>query len=243
MDTVELLEPALVLDRLGSTAALSHQTAARRHGLDLIDNGGEHVTVGRNISRRTEPGWHVHRRDVRPDDVVVLDGCRVTSALRTVHDLARVLPLGAALATAESALRHRAVLTADLRARLTASRGAWASGPATVGRLVTRSDSVLESLAAALFHQAGLPPPRRQYDVSECDGALVARVDFCWPGARLVVEVDGFAFHSDRAAYRRDRERGNDLERLGWRVLRFSWEDVVSRPLQVAAMIGSCLAQ
>ncbi len=65
----------------------------------------------------------------------------------------------------------------------------------------------------------------------------MAQVDLCWPAACLIVEADGFAFHSDRAAYRRDRERLNQLERLGWRVLRVTWEDVVHRPEHVVALV------
>jgi very-short-patch-repair endonuclease len=71
----------------------------------------------------------------------------------------------------------------------------------------------------------------------------VARVDFAWPAARLIVEADGFAYHSDRESYRRDRERLNHLERLGWRVLRFTWEDVVSRPEYVTNLVGAVLRQ
>jgi very-short-patch-repair endonuclease len=57
------------------------------------------------------------------------------------------------------------------------------------------------------------------------------------------VEADGFAFHSDRVAYRRDRERLNELEQLGGRVLRFTWEDVVARPEHVLALVQECLDQ
>lgn len=56
------------------------------------------------------------------------------------------------------------------------------------------------------------------------------------------MEADGYAYHSDRAAYRRDRERLNQLERLGWRVLRFTWEDVRGRPDHVVALVRECLA-
>ena len=66
--------------------------------------------------------------------------------------------------------------------------------------------------------------------------------DFACADARLVVEADGFAFHSDRAAYRKDRERLNALERLGWRVLRFTWEDVRGRPAYVVGLVHGCLA-
>jgi very-short-patch-repair endonuclease len=98
----------------------------------------------------------------------------------------------------------------------------------------------MESLLRVLLHEAGIPRPRTQYRVRE-HGQEVARVDFCWPEQRLVVEADGYAFHSSRDDYRRDRRRMNDLERLGWRVLRFSWEDVTQRPDYVSGLVRACL--
>ncbi|MGI8814055.1 MAG: endonuclease domain-containing protein [Pseudonocardia sp.] len=47
------------------------------------------------------------------------------------------------------------------------------------------------------------------------------RVDFAFPVARLVVEVDGWAWHSDAARFRSDRARQNALVLAGWAVLRF----------------------
>jgi very-short-patch-repair endonuclease len=105
-----------------------------------------------------------------------------------------------------------------------------------------RSESVLESLTRVLLVLGGLLPVV-QHEIRDANGAFVARVDFAWPDLRLVVEVDGFAFHADRAAYRRDRERLNELERLGWRVLRFTWEDVRHRPEHVLTLVRECLTQ
>ncbi len=66
-------------------------------------------------------------------------------------------------------------------------------------------------------------------------------MDFAWPEQRLLVEVDGFAFHADRSRYRSDRRRTNALVLAGWRVLRFSWEDVVHRPDVVVAQVRAAL--
>ena len=100
--------------------------------------------------------------------------------------------------------------------------------------------SVLETLLRIVLAILS-PPPITQYAVYDRHGQLVARVDFCFLAARLVVEADGYAFHSDRIAFRRDRDRLNDLERLGWRVLRFTWEDVVQRPDHVLRLVNECL--
>ncbi len=234
---------AAALRSAGRDAVLSHETAARLHRLELVVPGDAHLTVGRDRSRRLVDGRHTHRRPLDPDERTSVDGLACTSGLRTVRDLARSLPLGEGLAVAESALR-RGLLT---QAALTADLGSTRGGGAARARLLVpllhpRSDSVLESLAAAAFHEHGLPPPVRQHEISDSRGVLVARTDFCWPWARLVVEVDGFAFHSDRRAYRRDRERSNRLCRLGWRVLRFTYGDIRTRPQVMAVMIRGCLA-
>jgi dephospho-CoA kinase len=54
-----------------------------------------------------------------------------------------------------------------------------------------------------------------------------------------VVEVDGRRWHPDPAV---DRERDNRLAELGWRVLRFTWADVVHRPEVVVAAVRAALA-
>ena len=100
---------------------------------------------------------------------------------------------------------------------------------------------MLESLCRLLLSQAGLAPQVTQLVIRTRTGARIGRVDFAWPAARLVVEVDGFAFHADREAYRKDRRRGNALQRAGWRVLRFSWEDVVGAPDSVVADVRDVL--
>jgi very-short-patch-repair endonuclease len=182
----------------------------------------------------------VHRADVSAADVESREGLRCTGPVRTVADLARVLPLAEAVVVADSALRNGAVELHDL-AGMARATGRGAARLRAVAALVdAKSGSVLESLLRVLLHGAGIPRPRTQYRIRD-RGHEVARVDFCWPELRLVVEADGYAFHSSRDDYRRDRRRMNELERLGWRVLRFSWEDVTQRPDQVVAMVAACL--
>jgi very-short-patch-repair endonuclease len=113
---------------------------------------------------------------------------------------------------------------------------------AAVLRLVDpESGSVLESLCRVLLHQAGLAPEQTQLVVRTAAGRWIGRVDFAWSAARLVVETDGFAFHADRTSFREDRRRGNALVLAGWRVLRFSWEDVVHHPEDVVAAVREAL--
>ena len=57
----------------------------------------------------------------------------------------------------------------------------------------------------------------------------VGRVDLLVDGW-LVVETDGFTFHSDRESYREDRRRNGVLSRHGYVWLRPTYEDVVGCP-------------
>ena len=227
----------------GPKAVLSHEVAAAAVGIELVDDQPRRLTVPANRSRLVVPGWRVHRFDLHPADVASVEGLRTTAPLRTVLDLVRSLEVGPAVVAADSALRNGLVSHEELALRLGGAQGAGATHLRQVGRLVDPlSGSVLETLLRILLWSGALPLPCPQYVVADEDGGFVARVDFCWPAARLIVEADGFAYHSDRSAYRRDRQRLNFLERLGWRVLRFSWEDVVSRQAYVLSTVADCLA-
>ena len=66
-------------------------------------------------------------------------------------------------------------------------------------------------------------------------------VDFLWPSARLVVEFDGYGFHSDRVSFEADRRRDATLTAHGYRVLRFTWRQLNDEPLAVVARIAQAL--
>ena len=54
------------------------------------------------------------------------------------------------------------------------------------------------------------------------------RVDYAVVGQtlRLAIELDGFEFHGNRAAFTYDRLRQNDLHAAGWAVIRFSYDSI-----------------
>jgi very-short-patch-repair endonuclease len=241
-DVTDVLTPAQVLVRVPG-CVLSHEVAAEAWELDLHGGSGlRHLMVPRNSSHIVVPGWDVVRRDLRDDEFTVLpNGLRVTVVPLAVADLAGSGSRTTAVVAGDSALRRKLVTAAVLADVLTARRGAAPSRRREVAALLDpQSGSVLETLLRLLFHEAGLAAPRTQHQVT--DGLdLTARVDFAWPAQRLIVEADGFAFHADRDAYRSDRRRMNELERLGWRVLRFTWEDVVGRPEHVTGLVRSLL--
>lgn len=71
------------------------------------------------------------------------------------------------------------------------------------------------------------------------------RLDYLIAGEslRLAVELDGFAFHSDRAAFTYDRLRQNDLAATGLTVLRFSYDAVRVDTARCVAQLQAMLRQ
>jgi very-short-patch-repair endonuclease len=68
-------------------------------------------------------------------------------------------------------------------------------------------------------------------------------VDFLWRDQRVVVEVDGYRYHSDRRRFESDRRRDADLQAHGYAVLRVTWRQLRREPLFVAARLAALLAR
>lgn len=199
---------------------LSCASSLADHGVPLLRaDTGIHLTTARG-TRRDWGGCVVHRRD-RPHD-----GGRVDLAA-SLADAAACLPLVEAVAAADALLASGRV---DVDAVPPGAR--WSRVLALTDPV---SQSVLESAARVELVLAGLGPVRAQVWV---DG--VGHVDLLvqeW----LVVETDGFAFHSSRSSYREDRRRDDELVRRGYAVLRFTWEDVVQRPAWLVGVVRDVL--
>lgn len=98
----------------------------------------------------------------------------------------------------------------------------------------TRSD--LEIALKRLCRVSGLPEPGVDVPV----GRYV--VDFFWPDSRLIVEADGFESHGTKSAFRGDRRRDVDLAIAGYRVARFTHEDVLFESRETARRLKELLA-
>jgi G:T-mismatch repair DNA endonuclease (very short patch repair protein) len=150
----------------------------------------------------------------------------VTSVARTLCDLSAVAPVRAVERATDEALRRKLVslgtlerVAADLRcpgrARSTVTRSIL---EARVGS--EAGESPPEGRIARLLVRAGLPRPTHQHRV-RVNGRTV-RIDLAYPDAMVAIEYDGWDYHRTRRAFDRDRARANDLEVLGWTVLRFT---------------------
>lgn len=86
---------------------------------------------------------------------------------------------------------------------------------------------------------------RANHEVSGCDAdgtPWAYRPDFAWPAQRVVVEIDGRAFHSDDAAFERDRLRIARFAAAGWTVVPVTWSAMQTRPGQVIAQLRELLS-
>jgi very-short-patch-repair endonuclease len=98
------------------------------------------------------------------------------------------------------------------------------------------SNGRFEAPFLRLLRAHGLPEPIRNRKV---DGILV---DFHWPEQRLIVETDGKLTHDPTHGRRRDHRRDARHQLAGWRVLRFTYEELMEDPAYVIATIRAFLA-
>jgi very-short-patch-repair endonuclease len=163
----------------------------------------------------------------------------ITTPARTLLDLAPTLePRQLEQALAE-ALRRRLTRPQALRSLL--ARHSGRPGVPALRRLLesdapafTRSE--LEERFLTLVREAGLPAPEVNAKLGPYE------VDFLWRDERLVVEVDGWDFHSDRKAFEEDRRRDAELTARGYRVSRVTWRQIADEPIAVIARVAAALA-
>jgi very-short-patch-repair endonuclease len=224
----------------GKGAVLSHSSAGDQWGFSGSD-AVIHVTVAaRNPKSRA--GVHVHRvRHLCSGDVRRHHGLPLTSPARTLLDLAEVLPSRPLERALDEALRMRLTRPRELRAILERSPGRHGAAvlrallDRTHGPTLTRSEA--EERLLALVRAARLPHPELNVRVAGSE------VDFLWRDAGLVVEVDGFAYHSTRAAFERDRRRDAKLQSVGFAVVRVTWRQILDEPEALVALLAQSLAR
>jgi very-short-patch-repair endonuclease len=208
---------------------LSHKSAAERWGMLRSDRVRIDVTVGVRGTRAKRPGIDIHCvRRLHPEDVTVLHGLPITTPARTLVDLcakvpprmieraleqSHVLQLIAPGAVEHALQRAPGRKTAALRRLL-----------ARESRTPTLTRSELEEAFLALCRRGGLPDPEVNVRLHGYE------VDFLWRRQRRVIEVDGYAFHSVKGAFERDRRKDVDLELAGFPVTRFTHDQVIYHP-------------
>lgn len=233
----------LMAAALATDGVISHRSAAEIWGL-IRPAGYVEVSVPPPRAPRAQPPAIIHRvKDLHPELARERDGLRLTDPVRTVIDLGLVVPTWAVRDALSRGITTRLFSFREVEQLRDALGRRGRSGTGIVRELLDErllnagdEESVLERRLLVLARRHGLPTMSLQHEVWHA-GRFIARVDACYPERKLAIEVDGFAHHSSPDAFQRDRERQNRLVSLGWTVLRFTWHDVVHRPIEVARTI------
>ena len=219
------LAAALLL--AGHPAALSHESATYWWG--ITPHQPAVIDVRAPGRRRSRPGIRFHRSRQKIDRLD-LRGLPVVSP--------SVALLGYA-AQASAARLRRAVTEAyrlglldpgAIRAELRCGRaGSAALRDALDNQLpeLASTLSMLEEQFLLLVAGGGIALP----EVNVTVGGMM--VDALFREQRLVVELDGHEFHANPAAVEEDRRRELRLRALGYRIVRYTWQQVTQRPAEV----------
>jgi hypothetical protein len=179
---------------------------------------------------------------VDASELWVRDGAPVTSRPRTVVDCLRLLPDADALTLLERALQQHWIDMEELTRRVRSLVGH--RGAPRLVRLVSKvadgSRSAAERRMIKLLGGAGFVGWVVNAPISDRHG-VIGVGDVVFPDERVVIEVDGWAFHVAPDRFQRDRARQNRLVAAGWTVLRFTWRDLTDRPAYVVATITAVL--
>lgn len=218
----------------GRNCFLSHRSAAAIHGL-VRHRGPVHITRtsgnGRSPAKppRTAENFgfiiECHQaRSLPAEHVTLVEGIRTVTPERALLGLAAEATgpeIGKALSQGE---RERVICWSTLRQLVGQTNGIKGLGQLKreidewiPGYADARSDPEEDFLRAIL--RDGLPIPA----VNQPIGDVVP--DFLWPELCLVVELDPYGTHKGYGQFHRDRRKGVLLEKLGLRVIRFTWDD------------------
>ncbi len=221
---------------------ISHITAGQLWGLRKLSRYRDiHLSIMRG-ERRLPQGSGLDEvvlhatTDLPPTDIVRrADGIALTSAARTVFDLASML----SAEDLESIIEHglsRALFTVPVldavQARLSKQGRAGAKRFESV--LAARApaqkpvDSDHELRLVTALEASGLPRLQRQMPLLLLGGELV-HPDVAEPSRRFIVEVDHAEWHSRREASQYDRWRDRQYHLLGWHSERVSDRDIDER--------------
>jgi very-short-patch-repair endonuclease len=221
----------------GPEAALSHYSAAALWGLrptsrTTIDVTVLHATRSSQLIRR-----HVSR--LPADEVTVKEGIPLTTAVRTILDLAAAEPLDVVKALLRE-MEYRELWGSlslwDLVERYPGRRG--------IRKVRTALENIkdepsgerksrLEERFAPFLRRHHLPLCRFNDPITV--GEKTFQVDCHWPELCQIVELDGWQGHKGRIAFREDRARDRLLHVHGYSIDHLTWNQLDDEPEAVAS--------
>jgi len=244
-----ILAAAAILATEGAPAVACLGSAGLLHGFDRLGRPPQRVRLYRERGRP----WR--DRDVAvltcglPDRHVtrVMDVPTMTAA-RTAVDLARWVTFRSGVVVVDSALRLGVQREELERVARDCLRWPGIRKAREVIRFADgRAANPLESISRVVFHVLALPAPEPQVTLVWDDfGNPKYIVDFLWEEFGVVGEADGLLKYDDeeeRLSLRLEKLRQEELEALGYIVVRWTWDDIWRRPEWVVARIRRAMAE
>jgi hypothetical protein len=218
----------------GPSAALAHGLPLDRSLVTEIHLTRSRLHDQRSLRRRVTgasllPPIHVHSYPVT--DALTVRGVLAVSRAWAAVSCASLGTLEWAVATLDAAIWADA---AGLDALARAAGGMpGARGIGTVREALPRvrsgAQSPLESLSRVRNCDRGVPEPELQVALHDESG-LIGVVDMLWRRHRVIGEADGKAKYLTRDDLIAEKVREDRLRDLGFRVVRWTWDDIMSRP-------------
>jgi hypothetical protein len=207
----------------GRRGIIAGRAAAALHGAKWVDNFTPVEIIG--PFHHPPPGTIVRRERISPNDVVELNGLRVTGPARTAFDLARHLPRDMAVAHLDALSAATGLTRSSVEPLLAQYKGARGVRHCrtALSLMDGGAQSPKESWLRLVIIDAGLPRPTTQLRVT--NGLRVAYLDLGWEEPMVAVEYDGDQHRNDRRQYVKDVRRAEMVDGLGWHVIRVIKED------------------
>lgn len=230
----------------------SHRAAARLHRIGNLGEPRMEVLVARPRHDYQRPGVTVHSTTWLPaSEVTSVRGIPCTSVPRTLLGLAALAPrqmeVDSVRDAVDVAVRDGVASMRWLWWHLEHVRRRGRPGVATMEKILCVresggiTESWLEREMLRLLEDGGLPLPVCQARIEQ-RGSFVARVDFLYPAERLVIEVHGYQHHSSRSELMADARRRSELLLAGYRVLEFTFDELVQTPERVLKVVAAALS-
>ncbi|BBY59727.1 endonuclease domain-containing protein [Mycolicibacterium sarraceniae] len=195
-------------------------TAAGLHGAKWLDDSLPVELVAANA--RPPRGVSTHDLSLQVGERMVLGGLPVTTPLRTAFDIGRRRPTRVAVARMDALLRATGIGVPDISTMAMQHPGARGLRQleSVLALVDAGAQSPRESWLRLTLINAGLPRPQTQVPVQCPDSFTTYYLDMGWEDIMVGVEYDGDHHRTDRWQYAKDNRRREDLERLGWVVIR-----------------------
>lgn len=227
---------------LGDTATLVGGSAAFWWHLTDTAPAEIEIAMPHGSRSRPRPGVRLRHRGVPAEDRVVVDGIAVTKKPATVLAAAAVLGLLPGARLVDQALQAGVSLAA---LHAVHRRGAGRHGAALASRLLILAGGGARSEAERKAHgqlrDAGIVGWHANHEV-RLRGYGQAFLDLAFVAERVLVEIDGWAYHRGLRAFLRDARRQNALVLDGWIVIRTNWFELEQQPDEFVRNVRAALA-